>query len=188
LLQFTQQEWPYIKQVLSQPQKHKDDEDINIERMIRVLKNVMRTLEFHFAGFIEELFTTVLQAYQTYPICSYVYLVEISVTIYSSDPRYTDYLKQIYSRFCELTYQHMASIDSLNRFSYLLDDFIGMNKRFFVYNSSVVLSSGKLPQIIELCVNSFMGCDTPRVAKAAYSFFETIFKVYWPAQFIFTHN
>lgn len=46
-----------------------------------------------------------------------------------------------------------------------------MNKRFFVHNASIVLSSGKLPLIIETAVNFFFGCDIPRIAKAAYSFF-----------------
>ena len=65
----------------------------------------------------------------------------------------------------------MQKIDDLTRFSYLLDDFTGMNKRFFLYNASIVLTSQKLPFIIEMFINDFMGCDVPRIAKAAYSFF-----------------
>lgn len=33
-----------------------------------------------------------------------------------------------------------------------------------------------------------MSCDTPRVAKAAYSFFETIFLVYWGPDFLASRN
>jgi len=65
----------------------------------------------------------------------------------------------------------MARINDLDRFSYLLEDFMGMNKRFFLYNASIVLSSGKLPTIIDTCISHFMGCSVPRVAKAGYSFF-----------------
>jgi hypothetical protein len=54
-----------------------------------------------------------------------------------------------------------------------------MSKRFFVCNASIVLSSGELPHLIELCTTAFVGCDTPRIARASYSFFETIFMVYW---------
>ncbi|MCB0370473.1 MAG: hypothetical protein KDD45_13870 [Bdellovibrionales bacterium] len=82
----------------------------------------------------------------------------------------------------------MNKIDSIERFSYLLDDFMGMNKRFFLYNASIVLSSGKLPSIIEITINVFMGCDIPRVAKAAYSFFDTIFMVYWPSEHLQHRN
>ena len=117
------------------------------------------------------MFTLVLSAFQQHPICSYVYLVEVAVTIYSSDPNYTDYLRRLYSDFCDIAFSHMSRINDLGRFSYLLDDYMGMNKRFFLFNASIVLSSGKLPAIIELCINAFMGCDVPRVAKAGYSFF-----------------
>jgi len=65
----------------------------------------------------------------------------------------------------------MQRMEDLGRYSYLLDDFMGMNKRFFLYNASIVLSSGKLPMIINLATNAFVGCDIPRVAKASYSFF-----------------
>ena len=76
----------------------------------------------------------------------------------------------------------MRKIDDLDRFSFLLDDFMGMQKRFFLYNSSTVLASGKLDRIIDVCISTFMGCNVPRVAKAAYSYFETIFMVYWPTE------
>jgi hypothetical protein len=125
------------------------------------------------------MFTLVLSAFQKYPICSYVYLVEVAVTIYSANPNYTDYLRRLYSDFCDIAFSHMSHINDLDRFSYLLDDYMGMNKRFFLYNASIVLSSGKLPTIIEMCIDHFMGCEVPRVAKAGYSFFETIFLVYW---------
>lgn len=65
----------------------------------------------------------------------------------------------------------MKKIEDIGRYSYFLDDFMGMNKRFFLYAASIVLSSGKLADIIEISIKAFMGCDIPRVAKAAYSFF-----------------
>lgn len=48
-LQFTKDVWPYIKEVLGNPQKPKDDEDSDIERMVRMLKVIMRNLEFSFS-------------------------------------------------------------------------------------------------------------------------------------------
>lgn len=171
LKQFMRDIWPFTKQLLSSPQRLKDDEDSDVERIVRILKVVMRTLEFQFSEFLEELFTTVLTAFQKHPICSYVYLVEVAVTVFSSNSAYTDYLRRLYSDFCQIAYEHMKKIEDISRYSYFLDDFMGMNKRFFLYNASVVLSSGKLPNIIEICINAFMGCNTPRVAKAAYSFF-----------------
>jgi hypothetical protein len=63
-----------------------------------------------------------------------------------------------------------------------------MNKRFFIYNASIVLTSGQLPSLLDLCINAFLGSDTPRVAKASYSFFETVFMVYWRPEFIQDYN
>lgn len=117
------------------------------------------------------MFTTVLSSFVKYPICSYVYLVEVTVTIFSANPSFNEYLRKLYSDFCDIAFSHMNKIQDISRFSYLLDDYMGMNKRFFLYNASTVLSSGKLPSIIELTINFFMGCDVPRVAKSAYSFF-----------------
>lgn len=164
---------------LSYPKRVKDDEDSDVEKIVRILKVAMRTLEFHFSEFLEEMFTSVLSAFSKYPICSYVYLVEVTVTIFSANSAYNDYLRRLYSDFCDIAFNHMNKIQDIGRFSYLLDDYMGMNKRFFVHNASTILSSGKLPSIIELTINYFMGCDVPRIAKAAYSFFETIFMVYW---------
>jgi hypothetical protein len=76
----------------------------------------------------------------------------------------------------------------MEKYSYLLDDFIGISKRFFVYNASIVLNSGQLPNIIELCTTAFIGSETPRIARAAYTFFETIFMVYWKQEFIDEYN
>jgi hypothetical protein len=78
--------------------------------------------------------------------------------------------------------------DKVEKYVYLLDDFIGMSKRFFIYNASIVLTSGQLPAILELCISAFMGSDMPRIAKASYSFFETIFMVYWRPEFIDEYN
>jgi hypothetical protein len=74
--------------------------------------------------------------------------VEVAVGLYSSNPAYNDYLRRMYSDFCDIAMGHMSQINDISRFSYLLDDFMGMNKRFFLYNASTVLSSGKLGNII----------------------------------------
>lgn len=44
LAQFMRQNWPFIKQVLSSPQRVKDDEDSDVEKIVRILKVVMRTM------------------------------------------------------------------------------------------------------------------------------------------------
>jgi hypothetical protein len=94
----------------------------------------------------------------------------------------------VYVGFCERLFVHMGRIQQMDEYCYLLDDFIGISRRFFLYNASIVLNSGQLPNIIDLCTTAFIGSNTPRIAKAAYNFFETIFMVYWRQEFIDEHN
>lgn len=42
----------------------------------------MRCLMTNFAEFLPELFQTVMEAYRKYPICSYIYVLEVSITIF----------------------------------------------------------------------------------------------------------
>ena len=112
-----------------------------------------------------------LSAFKVYPICSYAYLIEIAITVYYENPQYTEYFKNVYITFCEHISDHLAKVSTYEGYSYLLDDFIGMNKRFFIYNANILLNSGKFPYIIDLCIKTFVGCETPRIAKASYDFF-----------------
>lgn len=147
--------------------------------MVKFLKVIMRYLKFSFTEFIDPLYTAMMEAYPRFPICSYAYLLEIAITVFYENQQYTDYFRAVFVRFCEVTIGHMNQVEKMERYSYLLDDFIGISKRFFVYNASILLSSGQLPNLIQLCTSAFIGSETPRIARAAYTFFETIFMVYW---------
>lgn len=165
-----------------------DDEDPEIQRLAKLMKNIMRCLDLDFKDFIPQLLETLSQAYEQYPVCSYVYLVEVAVTVFCRHSDFAEYFKGVYIRFCELTYSHLNSGEKIERYHFLLDDFIGMNKRFFMFNANIVLTSGQLPALLDLCIFAFMSSKTPRVAKASYSFFESIFMVYWRQEFIQEYN
>ncbi len=112
-----------------------------------------------------------LEAFPRYPINSYAYLVEIAITVFYQNPQYTEYFKGVFVQFCSILYIHLSHPENIEKYSFLFDDFLGVSKRFFVYNASILLNSGELPNIIQLCTNAFTASDTPRVAKGAYSFF-----------------
>lgn len=44
LQQFMKEIWPFCKNVLASPQRLKDDEDSDVERVVRIIKTLMRTL------------------------------------------------------------------------------------------------------------------------------------------------
>jgi hypothetical protein len=48
-----------------------------------MLKHIMRIIEDDFALFLGELFEEVNIVFREYPICSFVYLVEITFTVFS---------------------------------------------------------------------------------------------------------
>jgi hypothetical protein len=127
-----------------------------------------------------------MQAFTVSPVCSYVYLVEVAITVFWREQAYEPFLLDLYCRFCDASSAHLSS-GNIEKYSFLLDDFMGMNKRFFVYNASIVLKSNRLGPLIDQCLE-YIGCETPRVAKAAYTFFETIFMAYWREEFIETYN
>lgn len=157
--------------MIANPQDLKDDEDPTVERCIKLLKSVMRCVKERFTVFLEDLFNTLISAYEKYPICSYIYLLEVAITVYYEHTQFFDYFKDLYTKFCTITYSYLQTVDNLDKYVFLLDDFIGMNKRFFIFNAAIVLKSGQLPAILQMCINAFMGSDTPKVAKAAYTFF-----------------
>ncbi len=56
----------------------------------------MRILELEFAEFLESLFESVNKSFQMYPICSYIYLVEVTITVFAKQPELTHFIKAIY--------------------------------------------------------------------------------------------
>ena len=54
-------------------------------------------------------------------------------------------------------------------------------------NPSIVINSNQLAPLIDHSLE-YIGCDTPRVAKAAYTFFEVIFMAYWRPYLINQYN
>lgn len=67
----------------------------------------MRSLRESFIPFLENLFTTVFEAYRKHPICSYVYVLEVAITVFYDDQTLTDYFRSLYQSFCQITYAHL---------------------------------------------------------------------------------
>ena len=172
VLNFIRRIWPYMKQVLINPESRSESEDENseVERMVRFTKYTIRYLTLDFKEFIPELYSSTLEAFKTRPICSYAYLIEVAITVFYDKPEYSDYFRGVYVSFCGILSQHINRMEGVEKYSYLFEDFMGMNKVFYLYNASILLSSGQLPALIDLCTQAFLGCKTPRIAKASYAF------------------
>jgi hypothetical protein len=60
---FTRNAWFFILDTLREPRSKTDDEDTLIERIVRLIKNIMRLLKTDFSEFMPDLFSTVNQAF-----------------------------------------------------------------------------------------------------------------------------
>lgn len=108
----------------------------------------MRKLHVNFLNYIQEIFNTILQEYQNNPQPPFVYLLEVAITVYGSSQSHPEvllYLQGLYEQFYKITFHHLSTIkDSFSQLQYLIDDFIGLHIRIFVYNAGIILNSGKV--------------------------------------------
>lgn len=187
LKEFVRDIWSWLKAGLCEPQSLRDDEDPDVERLVKFVKHIMRALGMEFGEFVCDLLESLLAAFEKYPVCSYLYVVEVAVTVLAG-PEWEQYLLGVFQRVCVITYHHLSSLERLERYSYLLDDFIGMSKRLFLINARVILTSGQLPALVELCTSAFTEVPAPKVVKAAAAFFEALCLPYWRAEFVESYN
>lgn len=81
--------WPIIKPIIENPEslneKNENGEPVQglFERSCKFIKVCMRSLKLQFLPFIDEVFMSIFNGYHKYPIASYVYTVEIVVTVFS---------------------------------------------------------------------------------------------------------
>lgn len=107
IVEFTKSVWEDVIKNLREPKDIINDEDPEVERAVKLVKYLMRFLRDGFIPFLESLFTTVFEAYRKHPICSYVYVLEVSITVFYDDATLTDYFRTLYQSFCQITYAHL---------------------------------------------------------------------------------
>jgi hypothetical protein len=86
-------------------------------------------------------------------------------------------LKPIYQNFSEIAISHLAQ--NADRYSYLVEDFLGMNARVLAYNAELILSSPVIGKLLDMVSSLFMRSINPRVLKAAYNFLNYLFMLFW---------
>jgi len=53
-----------------------------VEKIVKLLKHIMRILKAQFEEFLLPLFQTVHASFLSNPICSLIYLVEVAITVF----------------------------------------------------------------------------------------------------------
>lgn len=182
LKSFTWQAWPYLISWLKEPRSKADDEDMHIERVVKLIKNIMRLIKTDFAGFLPSLFEAVNQAFAKYPICSYVYLVEITITVFYKCPEAQDFLSNLYETFSNNAFNHLNTSQTIDKFGYLVDDYLGMSGRLIFYNTSIIISSQQFPKLLHFVSSDCLLTTSPKVIKATYNFMQSLFMLFWTPQ------
>lgn len=121
-----------------------------MERAVKFLKLVMRSIPEQFTKYLKDIFTCVLASYKKYPINSFLYLFEVTFTVYytSTQAELITYLKNLYNEYCMITYNHLSNATGIANLQHLADDFIGLNKRIITFHTRMFLESGQVKQIM----------------------------------------
>ena len=75
------------------------------------------------------------------PLCSFVYLLEITIKTFSKNMSASEYLKYMYENMSQTALSHLSNAESLSTYQYLADDFIGLNTRILGSNCAIIINS-----------------------------------------------
>ena len=150
-----------------------------IEKIVKILKTIMRKIPHKFLQFIKPLFECVLEEYKKFPISTFLYLFEIAITVYYECEIVLPYLQELYNQFYDITFYYLSlTSNPFEEYEYLIYDFLGVNLRVMLYNSIIIRDIDKLYKIVEFCLNCLVS-NIPSLLSSACLVFESIFMVYW---------
>lgn len=89
------------------------------------------------------------------------------------------FLRDLYDSFTESALKHLQSAQSIDRYCYLIDDFLGMNSRLLVYKTTIIVESSHFERLIRFITTDCLQSNSSKAIKATYSFLHTLFMVYW---------
>lgn len=167
--------WPLLQEYLL---KFYDECDI-VECITKFLKYVMRSITRLFGPFMEPYFKIMTENYQKKPVSTYLYSVEVALTIFYRTPEYQSWLENIFNMMNQQTCIYLKDKNIHKIDPDLLDDFFGLIVRYLRYMPEVVLNCPTLKLMLEQGT-ALIGIQTVHAAKALYQFFEEVFKVCQP--------
>jgi hypothetical protein len=61
------------------------------------------------------------------------------VTVFHNHPDGPGFLAKLYENFSSLAFNHLKTPQSIDRYGYLVDDFLGMSGRLIFFNTSIII-------------------------------------------------
>ena len=132
---------------------------------------------------MDDIYSTILESYKTYPLGSYVYLVEVFVTVFNGIPELSQAIKLLFENTCEITFTHLSKLQKIDSNIELAEDFFGMLSRFLRFMPQTINNCKHFPQMLELMVMT-VGVENPELARVFYSFVEDLYMQFWSPQYI----
>lgn len=169
--------WPTLNSLLSQFAAK--DSQIP-EKVVKLTKHAWRCtrdcfpLEF-LAALLEEFFCL----YSALPVSSFVYAVEVIVTVFYPYPAYEKLVCDAFARVCHLTFAHLQHLHSLQDSPELGEDFFGLLARYCRYAPTIIVSYAcSDPRVVQLTLAA-IGVEHKDVAKSLYCWVEALCKLLW---------
>ena len=131
-------------------------------------------MKSEFAPFLKDLFDILVSNYQQKPNSSYLYIMEVSLTIFDINEH--PILNQSFQQFVERSIYEFPNIESFDCNSQLTEDFFGMLFRCVKYQPSFFNSNNSLNLIIRLAIMA-IGIQHIEANKSLYLFWEVVIQL-----------
>ncbi|KRX09297.1 Armadillo-type fold [Pseudocohnilembus persalinus] len=173
--------FPSIKQIIQTEKKEKI-----IEYVVRFIKHVMRCINIDFSPFLKDLFEVVLPQYENFPISSYLYLIEITVTVFGQSAEFQQFLVNVLKNIFTITNQHFLSYGNywaaFQEDPYISEDFFGLWSRILSYSPEVMLKLEIFEPLMQIFAQGVM-VENLKVGKAMFSLAENFYLLFKQEKF-----
>eukprot|EP00743_Colponemidia_sp_Colp-15_P008809 GILK01009615.1.p1 GENE.GILK01009615.1~~GILK01009615.1.p1 ORF type:complete len:940 (-),score=172.60 GILK01009615.1:16-2835(-) len=142
-----------------------------VEQTCRCLKHVMRAAKEKFSPLLLPLLTIVARLFQVRPHSSFLYVAEVSVSIFGSDAQYIQILQQLFQTLAFHALSVLQNTENFVTSPEVVSDFFGMTGRYLRSCPSAVFECSLLANIVQCAI---LGLPTPHdsSSRSIYRFFE----------------
>lgn len=132
---------------------------------------------------MDDIYSTILDSYRKYPVSSYVYLVEVLVTVFSTAPEFMNPITLLFENTVEITFYHLGKLKDIEDNAGLADDFFGMLSRFVRFMPQIINNCKHFDRLLKL---TEIACELEQsgLAKTFYAFMEDLYMQFWNVEMV----
>lgn len=138
----------------------------------------MRCLREDFQSYIEDIYNVVIESYTKYAKSSYVYMLEVLVTVYYDNPNFLPYIENLFDKIIQITFTYLTSLDKIMELPKLAEDFFGLLSRILRFIPQVFFSSKHIKTLLDFIIQS-CGIQDGEIARIFYNLLVDFYMQYW---------